>query len=63
MNQTKLSEKQMRWANFLSQFHFHIAHVPGKQNAVADALSRRPHVNAITIAHHEDLSLMVDDYK
>ncbi|MCO5588884.1 hypothetical protein L7F22_042845 [Adiantum nelumboides] len=27
MTQTKLSEKQMRWANFLSQFHFHIAHV------------------------------------
>ena len=63
MTQTKLSEKKMRWAKFLSQFHFHIAHVPGKQNAVADALSRRPHVNAITIAHHKDLSLMVDDYK
>ena len=31
MTQTKLSDKQMRWANFLSQFHFHIAHVPGKQ--------------------------------
>ena len=28
-----------------------------------DALSRRPQVNAITIAHHNDLSLMVDDYK
>ncbi|MCO5575528.1 hypothetical protein L7F22_029329 [Adiantum nelumboides] len=27
MTQTKLSEKQMRWANFLYQFHFHIAHV------------------------------------
>ena len=25
MMQTKLSDKQMRWANFLSQFHFHIA--------------------------------------
>ena len=61
MTQTKLGEKQMRWANFLSQFHFHIAHVPGKQNTVADALSRRPQVNAITIAHHKDFSLMVDD--
>ena len=29
MTQTKLSEKQMRWANFLYQFHFHIAHVLG----------------------------------
>ena len=62
MTQTKLGEKQMRWANFLSQFHFHIAHVAGKQNPVADALSRRPQVNAITIAYHRDLSTMVDDY-
>ncbi|MCO5614971.1 hypothetical protein L7F22_069257 [Adiantum nelumboides] len=46
MTQTKLSEKQMRWANFLSQFHFHIAHVAGKKNQVADALSRRPRINA-----------------
>ena len=63
MTQTKLSEKQMRWENFLSQFHFHIAYVLGKQNVVADALSRRPQVNAITIAHHRDLTLMVEEYK
>ena len=25
MTQTNLNDKQMRWANFLSQFHFHIA--------------------------------------
>ena len=30
--QTKLSDKQMRWANFLSQFNFHIAHIVGKHN-------------------------------
>ncbi|NHV87658.1 hypothetical protein HA385_24050, partial [Escherichia coli] len=46
LTQTKLTDKQMRWANFLSQFHFHIAHIPGKHNLVADALSRRPRVNA-----------------
>ena len=63
MTQTKLSEKQMRWANFLSQFHFHIAYVPRKQNAVANALSRRSQVNAITIAHHRNITLMVEEYK
>ncbi|MCO5571372.1 hypothetical protein L7F22_025110 [Adiantum nelumboides] len=63
MTQTKLGEKQMRWANFLSQFHFHIAHVAGKQNPVADALSRRPRVNAVSIAYHQDLTTMIDDYK
>ena len=63
ITQTKLNEKQMRWENFLSQFHFHIAHVPRKQNVVANSLSRRPQVNAITIAHHKDLTLMVEEYK
>ena len=34
MTQTKLSDKQMRWANFLLQFHFffYIAHIAGKHN-------------------------------
>ena len=62
MTQTKLSDKQMRWANFLSQFHFHIAHIAGKQNMVADALSRRPISNAISIAYNHDLTSMIDKY-
>ena len=52
----------MRWANFLSQFNFHIAHIAGKNNSVADALSRQPLVNVVTIAHHNDLTAMIDDY-
>ena len=52
----------MRWANFLSQHHFHIAHVAGKQNKVADALSRRPRVNAISIAYNHDLTSMINKY-
>ena len=62
LTQTKLSDKQMRWANFLSQFNFHIAHIAGKHNQVADALSRRPQVNAVSIATHNDLSQMIDEY-
>ena len=62
VTQTKLSEKQMRWANFLSQFHFQFAHVPCKQNPVADALSRRPRVNAISIAYNHDLTSMIEKY-
>jgi hypothetical protein len=57
-----MSDKQMRWANILSQFNFHIAHIAGKHNLVADALSRRPKVNAVSIATHNDLSLMIDEY-
>ena len=29
---------------------------------MADALSRRPIINAITIAHHNDLTSMIDAY-
>ena len=60
--QTKPSDKQVHWANFLSQFNFHIAHIAGKHNHVADALSRRPKVNAVSIASHDDLSAMIDEY-
>ena len=62
MTQTKLSHKQIRWADFLSQFNFHIAHIPGKHNLVVDALSRRPQVNAVSIATHNDLSFMMEEY-
>ena len=33
-----------------------------KHNQVADALSRRPQVNAVSIATHNDLSHMIDEY-
>ena len=62
MTEAKILEKQMRWANFLSQFHFHIAHIPGKVNPVADALSRRPMVNAVSIAYNHDLTSMINKY-
>ncbi|MCO5610536.1 hypothetical protein L7F22_064775 [Adiantum nelumboides] len=62
MTQTKLFHKQMRWANFLSRFNFHIAHIASKHNQVDDALSRRPKVNAVSIATHNDLSSMIDEY-
>ncbi len=62
MMQTKLSDKQMRWANFLSQFHLHIAHIAGKHSQLGNALSRRFRANAVSIASHNDLSSMIDDY-
>ncbi|MCO5570742.1 hypothetical protein L7F22_024470 [Adiantum nelumboides] len=42
LSQKQFSEKQMRWANILSQFHFQIVYVQGHKNVVADALSRKP---------------------
>ncbi|QKX57713.1 uncharacterized protein TRUGW13939_04831 [Talaromyces rugulosus] len=38
----ELSGRQIRWAEELAKFNYRIEHIPGKQNAAADALSRRP---------------------
>lgn len=35
-----LKPRHARWSEFLSQFRFEIAHIPGEKNSVADALSR-----------------------
>ena len=36
-----LSSRQAAWAEILSQYNFHITYRPGKENAAADALSRK----------------------
>ncbi|RKF82039.1 hypothetical protein GcC1_018028, partial [Golovinomyces cichoracearum] len=41
MRTKQLNRRQARWALFLSQFNFKIIYEPGKNNIVADALSRR----------------------
>ncbi|MCO5591266.1 hypothetical protein L7F22_045247 [Adiantum nelumboides] len=61
-SQKQQSEKQMRWTNILSQFHFQIVHVQGQKNVVADALSRKPLVRAISAIQHSSSKDMVDQY-
>ena len=42
MNSTaQLKGRQARWAEFFSDFNFNISHKPGKENVVADGLSRK----------------------
>lgn len=41
MTKRHLNERQVRWAEFLSQFNFRLTHRPGSQAVVPDALSRR----------------------
>jgi uncharacterized membrane protein len=42
-NQPELNVRQERWLAFLSKFEFKVRHIKGKENKVADALSRRIH--------------------
>jgi hypothetical protein len=41
MKAQQLSERQVRWAEFLSRFHFKMVHRPGRLAGRPDALSRR----------------------
>lgn len=34
-------KRQTKWMEYLQEYHFDIEHIPGKNNVVADALSRR----------------------
>ncbi len=41
------SGRKARWAEFLQQYDFDLQYRPGKENQVADALSRRPALTAL----------------
>ena len=51
-DQPTLNARQARWLEFLCEFDFEIKHIKGKENKVADALSRKVqelHVASISI--------------
>jgi len=46
-DQQNLNARQARWLAFLSEYDFKIKHIKGKENKVADALSRNAILGAI----------------
>ena len=52
----------MRWANFLSMFHFQIVHVEGKKNVETDALSRKTQILVVSIPYYHELDDMKEQY-
>ena len=45
LDQPNLNARQARWVAFLSEYDFEIQHIKGKENKVADALSRNAKLN------------------
>ena len=47
LDQPNLNARKARWLAFLSEYDFEIQHIKGKENKVADALSRNAKMNFI----------------
>ena len=58
MKQPVIREKHMVWSNFMQAFHFQIEYTLGKDNVVADALSRQPRVNHLSVTYHDELTTL-----
>jgi hypothetical protein len=54
LTQPQLSRRMARWVEYLAQFNFEIEYLAGKENVVADALSR------LAVINEEDASALKD---
>ena len=63
-SQKKLSARHGRWTEFLPEYTFTLRHRPGRDNKVADALSRRQHalqISQAVITGFDQIPLLYDN--
>lgn len=62
LGQKDLNDRQQKWISKIQAYDFEIEYVKGKNNVVADALSRRPEINALSVIIADWKSLLLVEY-
>ncbi|KAE8970788.1 hypothetical protein PR001_g27098 [Phytophthora rubi] len=55
MKSPHLSQRMARWLSFFAEYNFVVHYKPGKNNILADALSRRPGYDPRRLTRHQDI--------
>ena len=61
-SQQKLSDRHARWVEYLQDYTFVICHKKGKDNVVANALSRRAHLLTLVRVQVTEFESLKDSY-
>ncbi|KAE9072555.1 hypothetical protein PF010_g25437 [Phytophthora fragariae] len=55
MKSPHLFQRMARWLSFFAEYNFVVHYKPGKNNILADALSRRPDYDPRRLTRHQDI--------